>query len=171
MKLIKVFLILSLFISCSSTYKSSFEEVELNSGIKKLLDVYLDSNNKLSVKNYVLYFQVVQDDDDDFFLVVDNGLKKMDGFHTPTTVTFLTFYKKYKIYVHDEENLYSVKTGDVLKVKYNFHSDSILPSTYSGNPWEVHFKNGNISKIHFYASKDTLAIKKRINEIRFNSNL
>lgn len=170
MKLIKVFFILTLFISCSKEYQSSFEEVELNFEIKKLIDIYLDSNDKLSSKNHVLYFQVIQDKGDETFVVVDNGLKKMDAFHTPKNLTFLTFYKRYKIYVHDEENVFSVKTGDLLKVKYHIHSDSIIPSTYSGNPWEIHIKNEIISKTHFYSSKDTISIKQRINKIRFNSN-
>ena len=165
--LISFFLIASLY-SCRQEKKinlsTSFIQVELDDSIKDLIDVYLDAHPKLLSKEFGLLVGVVDNNKNDYILVLLNFYLEDDGHIENNDSRHATKFRDFRVYVYDDTNIISkVKSQNIL-IKYKMSNDEIIPSTYGGNMWELHFKDNTLNEMFFIPEN----FKKKISEIFIN---
>ncbi len=140
------------FCSCNqkTELSNSFSRVDLNNEIKNLWDIYLQSYPKLKKGSFGLRLGVHHYDRDHFMIFLSNFHLDNDGYKEGYEEEWnISDYKGYRIYVLDDREVLSKITNKKLWVHYKISNDSVIPNTYGGNLWEIHFRKDTIAEMHF----------------------
>lgn len=179
-KLISTLICIIFIYSCNTEkkkleLKSSYTMAKLNQGIEKLIHQYLEYSPKLEKNNFVLELAVHHYTESHYMILLDIFPKSQMGYDQNLEQTWkLCKIKGFIIYIYDIENEISKPINKKITVYYEKLNDSIIPSGYEGNNWELHFKNDTLAEIYLGWTPKSLneKIEQNIRQINFyvNSN-
>jgi len=179
-KLISTLICIIFIYSCNTEkkkleLKSSYTMAKLNQGIEKLIHQYLEYSPKLEKNNFVLELAVHHYTEGHYMILLDNFPKSQMGYDQNLEQTWkLCKIKGFMIYIYDIENEISKPINKKITVYYEKLNDSIIPSGYEGNNWELHFRNDTLAEIYLGWTPKSLneKIEQNIRQINFyvNSN-
>lgn len=133
-----------------SGLSSSFCKVELKKKTEDLLNVYLNTYPKLSKDKFGLRLGIQDYNDDHFVVFLSNFYLDKDGHQKQYEKEWsVAKHEGFRIYIYDDQKMFISTTNQKVQIQYERSEDSIIPTTYGGNLWEIHFKKRNITEMHF----------------------
>lgn len=178
-KLTSILICIIFIYSCNTEkknigFKSSYTVAKLNQGMEDLIYQYFDSSSKLEENKFVLGLTVHHYTENHYMILLDNIPKSQMGYDKKLGQTWrLCYVDGFMVYIYDLRNKISEPTHKKTNVYYEKLNDSIIPSGYEGNNWELHFKNDTLEKLYLGWTSKSLneKIEQNIRQINFSNNL